>query len=404
MILKKIKFRKMFALIEKKINVGFGTEYVFIYILLLNIAATFIAALSFFIKQYEAERLAKNIHSLIVYDEFYYKKYCNIGQNTENIENFKSIIKEFLIYSKKTAQENGDIVFLKYLLNDENFNYFYKQNENKKNIDNDQILINKEKIIVQGQEIEAGTSIILNDNNLYYIDSDENLNCIENFDIRMYLEYFYDEKNEYNFNIYKHLNSEKLLLNYFDFDNFYEKEVYFVPELDISINEDIVSYDFYDKKNTIYDLFQNISPKILNTDKRYISEIDFTKESIENLVSNYNKKLSYKNYGYEVLFEDENSFVDLNCDIHPDEDKENLLSLFKSNRISFFFFGDIKNGKSNNYGYRIRDYRQLNYHDDMYYPFYANSLHLILNTKLYIPILNIEKNIRFSYDLIQSEN
>lgn len=65
----------------KKINIGFATEYVFIYILLIQIAATFVAILSFFLKQMESERIAKSIQGIMVFENQYIERYCELGQD-----------------------------------------------------------------------------------------------------------------------------------------------------------------------------------------------------------------------------------------------------------------------------------------------------------------------------------
>jgi hypothetical protein len=383
----------------RKLNVGFATEYVFIYLILIQIAATFIAILSFFIKQMESERIAKSIQSILVYERQYLERYTEIGQDDQTDETFYNSVVAFLEHSKSLVREYGEDVFIYYVMFDQRYISRYSIDFDEIKIEVDKTLLNCKPININGEKIEAGHALVLNDNKLYYLDEQNELQVKENFDIGNLYQSFYDLDNFYNSNFGRSISSDEFLLDYYSFENLAHKKVYFVPKINIEKNMEIEYEGKFDNSNTIYDIFDTIEILSNSKGKRYIIDREKTAEAIDLLLNDYNSKLNYKSQKFYVDFAYGDNFVDfLKTDLGGDSG--NYLEKYKKNKKSFFFYGELKKGYVENYAYRVRDARDMDYIDEMYYPFYANSLHLVLNSKIYIPILNIEKDVKFSYDLV----
>ncbi len=383
----------------KKINIGFATEYVFIYLILIQIAATFIAILSFFIKQMESERLAKSIQSILIYETQYLDRYTELGQDDKTDEELYNSIASFLGHSKDLLDEYGEDVFIHYLMLDQRYIIRENIDFDAEIIFSDKTLLNCQEINSNGVKIAAGHAILMNDGKLYYLDLENNLQVDKDFDIGKFYKSFYDLDNFYNSNFGNSISLDEFLLDYYNFENLAYKKVYFIPKLKIEKYRDLEYKDLFDTSNTIYDIFETINPIVNSKGKRYIIDRKRTEESINLLLEDYNEKVNYKFNRFYVKFAYGDEFVDLlSSDIGGDSSK--LLNKYKKNKASFFFYGQFEKGYVNNFAYRIRDVRDMQYIDEMYYPFYANSLHLTLNSKIYIPVLNIEKDVKFAYDLM----
>lgn len=133
-----------------------------------------------------------------------------------------------------------------------------------------------------------------------------------------------------------------------------------------------------------------------NTSQRYVIDRKKTEEIIKVIINDYNSRLNYNTRAYKVEF---NDFVDLTAQVmDPIREEQELLQNYKRNTKSFYFYGEYINGKVENFGYRIRDYRDVSTNND-YYPYIGNALRLVMNTKIYLPVFNIERDISFGYDL-----
>lgn len=193
--------KKKYQNFLNKINKGIGIEYAFMLVILVNMTATLFAVLIYLMKEVETKRLARDIHSALIIDYNWINRYSELGQYDNNENDFKESILSFLLHTKELSEEYGANIFLLYMMNDDR--YIVKKHINLEDnpIYTDKTLVNKDEITVDGKVIPAGCGVILNDNNLWYITEDEELECIKEFDFYNYRDLFYDNDLNYNINI-----------------------------------------------------------------------------------------------------------------------------------------------------------------------------------------------------------
>lgn len=235
--------------------------------------------------------------------------------------------------SKALVGEYGEDVFIYYLMQDQRY-------VNRKIYDLDESIIEVEKTFinvktfqVDGKEIRAGCGIILNDNNLYYIEANNEIEVVHDFNIGYYYENFYDINNFYNSNFGKSISSEEFLLEYYNFKDLSQRRIYFVPEIRVDIKENTNFESYFDAKNTIYELFENIQEIANSSGKRYIINREETIDAVKQLINNYNKKLNYNKYSYYIEFAINQDFVDM---LAESQNSEDLLKKYNQNKKSFF--------------------------------------------------------------------
>lgn len=180
--------------------------------------------------------------------------------------------------------------------------------------------------------------------------------------------------------------------------------LFYLPNMIKNINEEkrfggkIQNIFPYNKKR---DFFQ-INKYNLKNDKRplynFVIDIEKTKDMIMALVNDYNKEVSKNNTKFTVVFADcVNNFISKN--------KKTFDKKVKESEKSFFFFADVNRGKIDKLDYRIQDKnlfdKSIQNENDYYYPFYSNSIHLVINFE--IPFFKQKVKYYFDFSIDQEE-
>lgn len=368
---------------KEKLRNAYGVEWFFYLILFIFLMSVTSGYVYYFKAEKQAASIAKAVNSALVYDDKYYQKFSQIGQFEGTKEETLEKVKEVLRYTTELNNQYGAEV-LPYFIKESPY-YSVGTDLSAK------LLINIADIEVEGNIINAGGGIILNDNNLYYL-SGEELQEIEDFDLEINYDKFCDRPNDYNSDLMEAEGFHTVFQQFSENSNGSLKNVYYVPDVKIEINDNTSERDYYNRNNNVKDLFK-VEYKLNANTKRYIIEEEKTKELVELLIEDYNLQKQLNRHRFYTKWIDQNTDLD---NIYLDDKTTNYkINLYKS--PSFFFYGNYEGGK-NNYGYRIR---KCNSGDiGVFYPMYNNSLRLSLYSKIDIPFIFDSKEICFGYDLV----
>lgn len=154
----------------------------------------------------------------------------------------------------------------------------------------------------------------------------------------------------------------------------------------------------YNKKNEFF----KINKFDLKNDKRplynFVIDIEKTKKIIIALVNDYNEKVSKNKTKFTIIFAD-----CINCFVS--NNKKEFDEKVQKNEKSFFFFADVNKGKINKLDYRIQDKNlfdnSLKEEREYYYPFYSNSIHLVINFDM--PFFKQKVKYHFDFSIDQEE-
>jgi hypothetical protein len=287
---------------NKKINKlkhAYGVEW-FFYTLIFIYLMSFTAGYIFYYRaEKQASTIAKAVNSALCYDSKYTHKYSQIGQFELTKEDMDVKIKELLMYTSDLNNQYGADV-LPYFIKESTY-YSLGPDSTAK------LLINIEDIENNGTIVPAGNGIILNDNNFYYLNSGNELEKIDNFDLEGNYKKFCDIVNDYNSDLEKDNAFNSTLLQPNNKDVTELRKAYYIPELIIKPRENIKPKDYFNETNLIDDLFE-IDYKIASNTKRYVIDEEKTKELVELLIDDYNKEKKLKRHKYYTRFSDEEEY------------------------------------------------------------------------------------------------
>lgn len=344
---------------------------------------------------------------------------------TEDIANLKmsNTLITILAYIRDLNLLHGTPSYIMYFANSEWY------------IDKKTFLLNEptELILSNGQEVTTDYGILLNNNEIWYMGKTDN--TIYHGEIKnpesKYKKFVIKGNTDLDFSVNLHLeNTDLNVFPVYDLASGNQvDESLFISKLRITPKQNISNYEYFYKSQTVSQLLNKITLDGDYLGKRYVIDIPTSISMMKKLVDNYNYEVGYerdgvkkiKAYTLEFLEEDFNTNgiyekdIYLSSDVEGTEEEKNrkasnqIIKNIENNKKSFFYYSDINeaDGKVNKFGYRIRDYRFIS-DTNFFYPYYANSVHLVLNSKLLIPLFaergsDGEISLSFSYDITERE-